>query len=389
MTGPSDPSSRAALLRGLAREEGFDLAGIARPSPSAHTDFLRRWITDGRHGEMSYLADPEGLRRRADPAITLPDVQSILVVGHNYHQLDPEGLPEDSSRGVIARYARGRDYHRVVKKGLDRISRRFHEELGAESGWKSYVDTGPLLEREIARIAGLGWFGRNTMLIHPKRGSYFFLGLLLLEVEVEPDPPFEEDRCGSCNACLDACPTGALLGWDASGAPVMDATRCISYLTIENRGAIPEELRPRIGNRIYGCDICQEVCPFNGRFAQPSDEPGYAPRGPGERPVGVEALPPGDSRPLSPSPIHPGTNSPHLIDLLEMALDEGRWESFSRGSAIRRAGREGFARNICVALGNWGSSAAVPVLTAALSDPSLLVREHATWALGRLGRTDR
>src|SRR5690606_25257982 len=259
---------------------------------------------------------------------------------------------------------------------------RLREDADGALDGRIYVDTGPILERELARRAGLGWFGRNTMLIHPRRGSYLFLGTLLLDVALEPNDAFVADRCGSCRACLDACPTGALLGRDEHGAPVMDARRCISYLTIEQRGPIPRELRPLVGNRIYGCDICQEVCPFNRRFGPERPEPRYAARGPGERPPGVEALP--GEEDLS-AETHPGTAAPTLVALLETALDEAAWDAYSRGSAIRRAGRAGFARNVCVGLGNWGSPAAVPVLTDALSDPEPLVRGHAAWALGRVG----
>src|SRR5690606_13077510 len=212
---------------------------------------------------------------------------------------------------------------------------RLREDADGALDGRIYVDTGPILERELARRAGLGWFGRNTMLIHPRRGSYLFLGTLLLDVALEPDDAFVADRCGSCRACLDACPTGALLGRDEHGAPVMDARRCISYLTIEQRGPIARELRPLVGNRIYGCDICQEVCPFNIKFARPSSEPRYGARGPGEPPSGVEP------DPTVPSGWHPGTRSPALVDLLRTALDEGSWESFSRGSPMRRAGRAG------------------------------------------------
>jgi len=368
----------ARLLKEAAREEGFELAGICRPEPSEHGRFLEDWLATGRHGEMDYLARPDALARRQDLSLTLPEVRSVLVVAHEYAQPDPEGVPDDPSRGVIARYARGRDYHRVVKKGLERVHRGFQERAGREVHARAYVDTAPILERDLARRAGIGWFGKNTMILNPRRGSYFFLGVLLLEEELEPDPPFEPDHCGTCRSCLDACPTGALLGRDEDGAPVMDARLCISYLTIEHRGPIPRELRHLIGNRIYGCDICQEVCPFNVKFSEEAEEPGYAARGRGEAPVGV------DPDPSVTDTSHPGTDGSPLTELLETALSEEAWEWFSRGSAIRRAGRAGMARNVSVALGNWGSSEAVPVLSDALSDPEPLVRGHAAWALGRV-----
>lgn len=395
-------SSLSEQIKAQARALGFDLVGITPVRASDHAAFYRRWLEEGRHGEMAYLARADAVEHRLDPRRAWPTLRSAVVVGQNYFPEDPIGpahamarghgedgaktgttRPDDRgvdpSRGIIARYARGRDYHKVLKKKLLALLHWIEGEVGRElPAARAYVDTGPVLERELARRAGLGWFGRNTMLIHPRRGSYFFLGSLLLELELEPDAPFEEDRCGTCSACVDACPTGALLGRDADGAPVIDATRCISYLTIEHRGPIPRELRPRIGNRIYGCDICQEVCPFSRKFSTPTAEPAYASRAPGEPPFGV-APEPG----LSSS--HPGTESPSLIELLEMALDEAAWDSFSRGSAIRRAGRAGFARNVCVGLGNWGAPEAMPVLSAALSDPDPLVRAHAAWALGKVG----
>jgi epoxyqueuosine reductase len=427
----TDPSRLASRLKAIALEEGFDLAGTSRPDPSEHGEFLEGWLARGLHGEMEYLARPDAVARRRDLSLTMPEVRSVLVVAHGYDQPDPAGVPDDPARGVIARYARGRDYHRVVQKGLERVHRRFQDEVGQTVPARAYVDTGPILERELARRAGIGWFGKNTMILNPRRGSYFFLGALLLGVELEPDDPFDADHCGSCRACLDACPTGALLGRDESGAPVMDARRCISYLTIEHRGPIPRELRPLMGNRVYGCDICQEVCPFNLKFSEEAAEPGYAARGPGERPVGVEASSPaapgsetartgdglakegvpaetslgrpdaplgGDASPSDPggdhsvpSSVHPGTDGPSLTKLLAMALSEEAWESFSRGSAIRRAGRAGFARNVCVALGNWLFSVghppeeAVAILGRALLDPEPLVRGHAAWALGQAG----
>jgi epoxyqueuosine reductase len=261
-----------------AHDEGFALAGITSVEPSAHIDFYRSWIEAGHHGEMGYLARPDSLRRRADLSETMAGARRCLVVAHEYGVADPPGIPEDRSRAVIARYARGADYHDVMIEKLDRVLAWLSDQVEGGVRGRAYVDTGPLLERELAARAGLGWFGKNTVLINPARGSWFFVGVLLLDLDLPVDPPFTEDRCGSCTACLTACPTGALRGRDERGAPVIDARRCISYLTIELRGPIPMELRPGIGNRVFGCDICQEVCPWNDRFARPTTEPAYAPR---------------------------------------------------------------------------------------------------------------
>jgi epoxyqueuosine reductase len=398
-TSPTDPALSEAL-RVRAREIGFGLIGVTAPEPSGHMQFYRRWLAEGAHGEMAYLARDDSVRRRADLTGTMESVRSVIVVADEYAppvaaRAARSGRPRTAgdearsmvaeadswahpSRGIIARYARGADYHRVLKRKLLALLRWLDEQVEGGVEGRAYVDTGPILERELARRAGLGWFGRNTMLINPRRGSYFFLGVLLVDVELPRDAPHTADHCGSCRACLDACPTGALLGRDENGAPRIDARRCISYLTIELRGPIPRELRPAIGNRIFGCDICQEVCPFTRRFSEQASEPGYAARSPGEPPFRVQPEPGSSSS-------HPGTESPSLIELLETALDESSWDSFSRGSAIRRAGRAGFARNLCVGLGNWASPDAVPVLTSSLSDPEPLVRGHAAWALGRVG----
>lgn len=361
-------------LKAEALRLGFDLAGITDVRPSDHAAFYRAWIEAGRHGSMNYLAREDAVERRLSPE----GFRSAVVVALNYFPGDDD--PMDDGHGIIARYARGRDYHKVIGRKLKSLLAWVEAEVGHDLPLaRAYVDTGPVLERELAQRAGLGWFGRNTMLLNPRRGSYFFLGSLLLDIELEADEPFTADHCGTCSACVSACPTGALLGRDASGAPVMDATRCISYLTIENRGAIPRELRPLMGNRVFGCDICQEVCPFSIKFSQPSSEPAFAARGPAQAPVGVE------SGPAASSAWHPGTESPSLVDLFRTALSEEAWEAFSRGSALRRARREGFARNVAVALGNWGDPSAVPVLTQGLNDPDPLVRAHVAWALGRVG----
>jgi epoxyqueuosine reductase len=363
MTGPADGAARAALtgeIKQRAADLGFTLVGVAGAERSGHIPFYRSWLEAARHGEMAYLSRPESVDRRADLTSTLDGVRSVVVVAHEYYAEDPPGLSADPSRAVIARYARGADYHEVVKEKLEALLAWIRERTEGDVRGRVYVDTGPILERELASRAGLGWFGRNTMLINPRRGSYFFLGLLLLDIELDADEPFTEDRCGTCRACLNACPTGALLGRDASGAPVMDARRCISYLTIELRGPIPLELRPLIGNRVFGCDICQEVCPFTRKFSRPSTEPAYS--------------------------ATPELDGPALIELagrLVSMSGKGFAREFA-GSPLLRTGRKGLLRNVCVALGNWGSAEAVPVLSRALEDCQPLVRGHAVWALARI-----
>ena len=343
-----------------ARALGFEMAGVVTRRRSRHTAHFREWLESGLHGTMGYLARPEALQRRGDIHLTLDTFRSALVVAHSYAAPHPSTPPGDPSRAIIARYARGRDYHHVIAERLDELGRGLERAAGRPVQRRAYVDTGPILERELAALAGLGWFGRNTMLIHPRRGSYFFIGVLLTDLPLAASAPFREDHCGTCRRCIDACPTGALLGRDDSGAPVMDATRCISYLTIELRGAIPEELRPAIGNRVFGCDICQEVCPWNEKFAAPTAEPAYAPRS--------------------------DLDGPTLVDLATRLL-EMSGKAFLRefaDSPLSRARRNGLLRNVCVALGNWGAPEAGPVLERAAHDHSALVREHAEWALARI-----
>ncbi len=344
-----------------ARAVGFDTAGVLTRAGSRHMAHFREWLRRGLHGKMAYLGRPDAVTRRADLDLTLSGFRSAVVVAHSYADDAPDTSPGDPSRAVIARYARGRDYHHVVSDRLEALAARLESIAGRPFRRRAYVDTGPILERELAARAGLGWFGKNTMLIHPRRGSYFFLGVLLTDLPLRPSGPSREDHCGTCRRCLDACPTGALLGRDETGAPVMDARLCISYLTIELKGPIPPALRPAIGNRIFGCDICQEVCPWNERFSSPADEPAYSPR--------------------------TELDNPALIDLATRLLDMSG-KAFLRefgDSPVSRARRNGLLRNVCVALGNWGAEEARPVLRRAARDRSELVREHANWALERTG----
>ena len=347
---PHDVTER---IRHRAREVGFGAVGIAPVHASAYGDAYERWIGEGMHGEMAYLAREDAVAKRRDPAVLVPGARSAVVVAMEYFNTD--AAPAEPSRGIVARYARNHDYHELMKERLIALQDWINAELLPVHG-RAYVDTGAVLERELASRAGLGWFGRNTMLIQPRRGSYWFLGVVLLDVELAYDPPFAAEHCGTCQACVSACPTGALLGRDETGAPRMDARRCISYLTIELRGPIPRELRPLIGNRIYGCDICQEVCPWNS-FATPSSEEAFLAR--------------------------EGLDGPSLIEWMTMTQEE--FSARFKGSPIKRAKRRGLLRNVAVALGNWGSPEAVPALAVALNDEEPLVRGHAAWALGRIG----
>jgi epoxyqueuosine reductase len=350
------PQETSERIRHRAREMGFGAVGVAPVRPSDYGDAYERWIGEGMHGEMAYLAREDAVARRRDPAVLVPGARSAVVVALEYFNADAQpDAAADPSRGIVARYARNDDYHELMKERLIALQDWINAELLPVHG-RAYVDTGAVLERELAQRAGLGWYGRNTMLIQPRRGSYWFLGVILLDVELAYDPPFAQEHCGTCSACVTACPTGALLGRDESGAPRMDARRCISYLSIELRGPIPRDLRPLIGNRIYGCDICQEVCPWNS-FAAPSPEEAFLTR--------------------------EGLDGPSLIEWMTMSQ-----EAFSarfKGSPIKRAKRRGLLRNVAVALGNWGSPEAVPALAVALNDEEPLVRGHAAWALGRIG----
>jgi epoxyqueuosine reductase len=333
-------------IKGQAYGLGFDLVGITTTGPTPTAGHFEQWLRDGHAGEMHYLE--RGAEKRRDTRLPVERAKSAVVVGLDYGGREPGG--------PIARYARGDDYHEVMESRLQALHACVEEWVGAPIRGKAYVDTGPVLERDLGRRAGLGWFGKNSMLINPKLGSFFFLGVLLLDVELRPDAPFEAERCGTCTRCLDACPTHALIE-----PGVLDARQCISYLTIELRGEIPAALREPMGELLYGCDICQSCCPWNVRFSKalPNDSP-YAPRA---------VLAGKDARQLA-------------RDLLAMSQEQ--FSVSFRESPMKRAKLRGLKRNAAVVLGNIGTEADVDVLTRALDDPEPLVREHAAWALERV-----
>ncbi len=344
----NEPSSTSASIQRRALELGFDLIGVAPAERPAHAAFYLEWLEHGHAGEMAYLARADAVARRLDPTEILPGARSIIVAAINYNNGD-HGPTDDGSRPVIARYARGVDYHLVFEDKLERLADSLTDlSGGAES--RCYVDYGPVLERDHAQRAGLGWIGKNTVLIHPDAGSYLFLGEIITDAELSFSEPFLPDHCGTCERCIEACPTGAIR------APhELDSRLCISYLTIELRGPIPRELRPLIGNRIFGCDICQDVCPWNKEVPR-SRESRFQPR---DNITGLE-----------------------LIEF--MSLTDGEFRDLYSDTPLARAKREGLLRNVAVALGNWGDPAALPVLLGALDDDSPLIRGHAAWALGRL-----
>ena len=345
IASPAPTTTLETRIKAQALGLGFDLAGIARLGPVETAGAFEEWLVRGYAGDMDYL--PRAARKRRDTRLPAPGTLSALVVAMNYGGTTPAG--------PVARYARGDDYHDVMLARLRTLHEWLGHELGREVHGKAYVDTGPLLERDLARRAGLGWFGKNTNLINPDLGSFFFLGALLLDLELEPDLPFEADRCGTCTRCLDACPTTALVE-----PRVLDATRCISYLTIELRGEIPEALREPMGGLLYGCDICQDVCPWNVSFARDATEPAFAPR---------DVLAGKDARTLA-------------REIL--AMDDDEFRSAFKSSAMKRAKLRGLKRNAAVVLGNVGTTGDVPALEAAVDDPEPLVRQHARWALARI-----
>ncbi|MCP4425945.1 MAG: tRNA epoxyqueuosine(34) reductase QueG [Chloroflexi bacterium] len=372
------------------------MVGVIPARPGRRLDAYMRWIEAGMHGRMGYLARPDRLTRRQDLDVILPDVQSIISVGMNYHTFTlPGAIANDPSRGRISSYAWNLDYHDIMTPRLQELAAWLNETT--DSAGKVYVDTGAILERDHAESAGLGFTGKNTMLIHPRHGSYFFLGEILTTLKIDDSRLNIEDdnrqssifnpksfpSCGTCHRCLDACPTNAF-----PESYVLDARRCISYLTIELKGWIPRELRPLLNNWVYGCDICQQVCPFN-RFAQPTNEIAYYPRGKIHKFM----------RPSVASTLHNSLLeevAPPLLDLL--TLDDVAFNERFANSPIKRIKRTRLVRNACVAAGNWGGKmpvlsgdqrskveATVFPLIALLADPEPIIRGHAAWALQQIG----
>jgi epoxyqueuosine reductase len=356
-------------IKSEARNLGFHLVGIARATEADGFGRLREWLDHGYAGEMAYMSRYADERRH--PASVLPEVRSVVMVGMDYGESrsssplsrasgrgdggegavnspsPPPPLPQSRERGEnsnplagkIARYAAGSDYHDVVRDRLNRLLRWFQTEFPGVQG-RGVVDTAPLLERDFARRAGLGWIGKNTMLINKRRGSYFFLGALLLDLDLSPDEPHKADHCGTCTSCLDACPTSAFAGpgW-------LDARKCISYLTIELRSPVPNELRPGVGDWLFGCDVCQEVCPWNRK-----DE-----------------------------------SEPETVDVTELlSLTEEEFRDRYRDTAMFRTKRRGLLRNAAIVLGNTGDASALPALRRALDDSEPMVRDAAAWAIARI-----
>jgi epoxyqueuosine reductase len=341
-----------SIVKRAACEAGFDLSGIAPAAEVRELQYFPEWIAAGRAGEMKYMEarDDRGELKRASLARVAPWARSVIVCAINYNTDHPYSTEvDDPERGWISRYAWSQeDYHDAVLRRLKEVEASLHNASpGIQT--RSYVDTGPIVERVFAKYAGVGWIGKNTCIINQQKGSWLFLGVILTSMELQPDMP-APDRCGSCTRCIEACPTDALLN-----AYELDSNRCIAYLTIEKRGSIPEELRVGIGQQVFGCDICQDVCPWN-RKAPHSATPEFAAR--------------------------EGLVNPALEWLAEMSAEEFR-ERF-RGSPIRRAKYAGLRRNVAIAIGNSGRVGFVPVLEQLTSDSEAAVRESATWAKERL-----
>lgn len=344
-----NPTQRANAVKRLATELGFDRVGIAPAAPSPRADFVGQWLSRGYAGRMQYLQ--RNADRRTDPRSWLPGCRSVIVVAVNYHQRAPQRPPTSTPHGRVARYAWGQDYHLVVRDRLKKLVDRLREEIGEPFEATVCVDTAPIVERELAAAAGVGWIGKNTLVLHPQVGSYFYLGEVLTTLELQPDSPLP-DRCGTCTRCLEACPTSAF-----PQPYVMDASRCISYLTIELRESIPAELREPMGDWLFGCDVCQEVCPYNAKA------------------------------PLKVWPkltADPRRTALDLKQVLNWSAED--YAGALRGSAIKRAKLGMLQRNAAVVLGNRGDGSHLSVLNhIAKSDDSMLA-QHAAWAADAIRR---
>ena len=353
-------------IKAEAKRLGFELVGITTPDPPPHLDVFNNWLAAGRHGEMGYLASERSCLRRSDPRAILPECRVILVLGMRYPTpqaaLAAEGCEAGAHlRGRVASYAWGDDYHDVLPERLQALVTFIEKLHGKPVPNRWYTDTGPILERDFAQQAGLGWIGKNTCLIHPSLGSYYLLAEILLGIELEIDRAISTDHCGSCVRCLEACPTACIL-LDRT----LDAQRCISYLTIELKGSIPHELRTQMGEWIFGCDVCQEVCPWNQRFAKDDGQTVFSPRA--------------------------GLQTPDLLE--ELALSADAFKRKFKGSPVKRAKQRGYLRNVAISIGNQArlgpqqTEAVEALRQALLHDEEALVRGHAAWALGQIGGSD-
>lgn len=347
-----DLDQLAASIKLWGRELGFQQVGITSVDLGQHEAHLQRWLDAGYQGEMDYMASHGS--KRSHPDELVPGTLRVISLRMDYLPGDTRMAEQLASpeKAYVSRYALGRDYHKLIRKRLQQLAERVQQTIGP-FGYRAFVDSAPVLEKAVAEQAGLGWIGKNTLVINRKAGSWFFLGELFVDLPLPVDPSHASEHCGRCSACLDICPTQAFV------APyVLDARRCISYLTIELKGPIPEDLRPLIGNRVFGCDDCQIVCPWN-RFARPSEQGDFQPR--------------------------------HQLDSAELASlfrwSEEEFLSRTEGSPLRRAGYERWLRNLAVGLGNApGSIAVIEALELRREHPSELVREHVHWALSRHGR---
>lgn len=351
-------------IRDEARRLGFVLAGVTSPDPPPHQSVFENWLAQGRHASMDYLANERARARRANPRLILPECKSVLVLAIPY--ADPkfalseaeemvEAPEETKPRGRVAAYAWGDDYHLVLPERLDALVKFIEKQIQHPVSNRRYTDTGPVLERDLAQRAGLGWIGKNTCLINPRRGSYFLLAEIFLDLELPPDPPFTTDQCGTCTRCIEACPTQCILP-----DRTIDSGRCISYLTIELKDEIPPKLRSSLGEWVFGCDVCQEVCPWN-RFAEPEGDPNFKPR---------EGLMP-------------------LLLAKELEITPIDFNRKFKNSPVKRAKRRGYLRNVAVALGNQGGAEEIQVLNKALKDPEPLVQGHANWAIAQIEKREK